>query len=81
MLNFHGHALADLAEVLALNGRPGQGAAQLDRALALYERKGNVVSAARARRRLAELRKAAAATPSFPAPVSETDVVSPPEPR
>jgi ATP/maltotriose-dependent transcriptional regulator MalT len=64
MLNFHGRALADLAEVLVLSGRADDGAAQLERALALYERKGNVVLAAKARHRLAELRQTAEATPS-----------------
>ena len=63
MLNRQGHALADLAEVLAVAGRSEAAADQLAEALARYERKGNVVSAATARRRLADLR-APAATPS-----------------
>ena len=53
MLNANADALLDLAEVLA---RAGQDARpELDRALALYERKGNLVMAERTRSRLAEL--------------------------
>jgi class 3 adenylate cyclase/tetratricopeptide (TPR) repeat protein len=61
MLNWHGRALSDLAEVLALAGQAEEGATELGRAIALYERKGNVVSAAKARRRLAELQEMAPA--------------------
>jgi hypothetical protein len=39
MLNSHADALIDLAEVLALAGQDPR--AELDRALALYERKGS----------------------------------------
>jgi tetratricopeptide (TPR) repeat protein len=53
MLNAHADALLDLAEVLALGGRDAR--AELDRALVLYERKGNLVMAERTRSRLAEL--------------------------
>jgi ATP/maltotriose-dependent transcriptional regulator MalT len=53
MLNAHARALIDLAEVLALAGQDGR--AELERALALYERKGNLVMAERTRSRLAEL--------------------------
>jgi tetratricopeptide (TPR) repeat protein len=53
MLNAHAEALIDLAEVLALAGQDAR--AELDRALALYERKGNLVMAKRTRSRLAEL--------------------------
>ena len=53
MLNAHADALIDLAEVLALAGQGGR--AELDQAFALYERKGNLVMAERARSRLAEL--------------------------
>lgn len=53
MLNAHGDALTDLAEVLALAGQDARG--ELDRALALDERKGNLVMAERTRSRLAEL--------------------------
>ena len=52
MLNAHGDALLDLAEVLALAGQDAR--AELDQALALYERKGNLVMAERTRSRLAE---------------------------
>ena len=53
MLNAHADALIDLAEVLALAGQDAR--AELDGALALYERKGNLVMAERTRSRLAEL--------------------------
>ena len=53
MLNMHADALVDLAEVLALAG--GRTPAELEQALALYERKGNLVMAERTRSRLAEL--------------------------
>jgi tetratricopeptide (TPR) repeat protein len=53
MLNAHADALIDLAEVLARAGQDAR--AELDRALALYERKGNLVTAERTRSRLAEL--------------------------
>jgi len=53
MLNAHADALIDLAEVLALAGQDAR--AELDQALALYERKGNLVMAERTRSRLAEL--------------------------
>jgi hypothetical protein len=53
MLNSHADALIDLAEVLALAGQDPR--AELDRALALYEQKGNLVMAERKRSRLAEL--------------------------
>ena len=49
----HGDALLDLAEVLALAGQDAR--AELGQALALYERKGNLVMAERTRSRLAEL--------------------------
>ena len=48
-LNMRGDALVDLAEVLAAAGRKGEAAAALGEAEDLYERKGNVVSARRAR--------------------------------
>jgi class 3 adenylate cyclase/tetratricopeptide (TPR) repeat protein len=59
MLNFQGNALADLGEVYVLAGRPEEAREQLGQALALYEQKGNIVAAARARRRLEELTHAA----------------------
>ena len=46
----HSEALMDLAEVLRLLGRPREAGAALDEAVRLHELKGNVVSAARARR-------------------------------
>jgi class 3 adenylate cyclase/tetratricopeptide (TPR) repeat protein len=63
MVNRQGHARADLAEVLTEAGRKEQAAAELDVALAYYERKGNLVAAANARRRLAELRGRAVVKP------------------
>ena len=53
MLNAHAGALIDLAEVHALAGQDARAA--LERALALYEHKGNLVLAERTRSRLAEL--------------------------
>jgi class 3 adenylate cyclase/tetratricopeptide (TPR) repeat protein len=53
MLNGQGDAYADLAEVLQLNGKAGDAAAALERALDCYERKGNIVMAQRLRNRLA----------------------------
>ena len=41
MLNAHADALVDLAEVLTLGGQDAR--ADLEQALALYERKGNLV--------------------------------------
>jgi len=51
-----GDANADLAEVLLLGGRRDEAVAALETAIERYERKGNLVSAQRARARLAELR-------------------------
>jgi tetratricopeptide (TPR) repeat protein len=56
-LNDHATVLAGLAEVLILAGKREQAAASLQEALALYERKGNLVMAKRARERLTELQK------------------------
>ena len=54
-LNMHGDALLDLAEVLRAVGRPEEEAvAAAQRALSLYERKGNLVLAARARAALVQ---------------------------
>jgi class 3 adenylate cyclase/tetratricopeptide (TPR) repeat protein len=58
MLVWQARALTDLAEVLAIAERNEDAAAALERAAALYQRKGNVVSEARVRRLLAELRQA-----------------------
>jgi class 3 adenylate cyclase/tetratricopeptide (TPR) repeat protein len=54
MLNVQGDAYADLAEVLLLAGKPETAAAALEEAIERFERKGNVVSAQRARARLVE---------------------------
>ena len=53
MLNAHAAALVDLAEVLTLGGHDAR--PELNEALALYERKGNLVMAERTRARLAEV--------------------------
>ena len=47
-----GDALVALAEVVRLSGRPEDEATALREAIDLYERKGNMMSAARARTRL-----------------------------
>jgi predicted ATPase/class 3 adenylate cyclase len=52
-LDLHGNALIDLADTLALAGRNEEAATCVADALRLYERKGNDVSAERARARLA----------------------------
>jgi len=54
-LDTHGDALMDLAEVLRLAARPQEAATALEQAAQLYEQKGNVVSAARARSQLEEI--------------------------
>jgi hypothetical protein len=51
----HAGALVDLADVLELEGRPNEAGPPLREALALYERKEDVVSAGRVRSRLREL--------------------------
>jgi hypothetical protein len=53
-----GNAYADLAEVLLLAGRRDEAVAAFETAVERYESKGNIVSAKRARERLAELRDA-----------------------
>ncbi len=58
MLNAQGDAYTDLAEVLTLAGKPDEAMEALREAHARYERKGNLVSATRARVRLAELEDA-----------------------
>ena len=52
MLNAHAVALVDLAEVLTLAGKASR--PELERALALYEQKGNLVMAERTRTKLAQ---------------------------
>jgi class 3 adenylate cyclase len=49
MLNWHAHALADLGDICVLAGRSDEGRRHHAHALELYERKGNVVSAAHVR--------------------------------
>ena len=51
-LDGQGDAMADLATVLELAGRREESAAELERALELFERKGNRISAERTRARL-----------------------------
>jgi tetratricopeptide (TPR) repeat protein len=53
LLNAHADALLDLAEVLAIGGQNPR--AELEQALTLYERKGNLAMAERTRSRRAEL--------------------------
>ncbi len=59
MLDAQGDTYADLGEVLLLAGRVEEASAALEQALARYERKGNLVMAARTRDRLEMLREAA----------------------
>jgi hypothetical protein len=54
-LTHHGQAFLDLAEVLQLNGRPEEAESALRAGLELYERKGDLVSARRAQRRIEEV--------------------------
>jgi tetratricopeptide (TPR) repeat protein len=63
-LDWSATAHADLAEVLELTGRREEAAAELGRALVLYERKGNLVLAARTRARLTERASQPASAPS-----------------
>ena len=58
-LNSRGDALLDLAEVLDLAEKPDEAAPRIAEALHLYEQKGNIVAAAKARELLAELREKA----------------------
>lgn len=55
-LHLRGEALLDLAETLELAGRPDDALGHVGDALELFERKGDVVSCARARERLERLR-------------------------
>ena len=54
-LNSQGEALIDLAEVLRLAGRTAEATEAASEALALFEAKGNTVSAALARATVLEL--------------------------
>ncbi len=47
--------MLDLAEVLQAAGKPAEAVEAVEQAIELFERKGNVVGAKRARRLLAEL--------------------------
>jgi hypothetical protein len=60
-LNAHGDALLDLGEVLALSGRRDEAAGVREEARTLYERKGNLVMAARVPTPAASPRSASAA--------------------
>ena len=62
-LLLRGDALLDLAEVLVAAGRPAAAVPAIEKALRLYERKGNVVSASAARARLTQIREATQSTP------------------
>ena len=56
-LNGHAKAFTSLAEILELVGEREEAAATMEQALALYERKGNLVMADRTRQRLTDLRE------------------------
>jgi tetratricopeptide (TPR) repeat protein len=55
ILDAQGDALADLAEVFLLAGKPGEAAASLEQAIERHERKGNRVSTGRAQTQLAAI--------------------------
>ena len=59
LLDAHGDAYADLAEVLLLGGDAADAAAALEQALARYQRKGNLASSQRVQTRLAEVQDGA----------------------
>jgi len=63
-LDWRATAHADLAEVLELTGEHGQATVELERALLLYEQKGNLVLAERTRTRLKALEWRPASAPS-----------------
>jgi DNA-binding SARP family transcriptional activator/tetratricopeptide (TPR) repeat protein len=56
-LLLRGDALLDLGEVLVAIGRRAAAVGPIEKALRLYEQKGNVVSASAARKRLAEIQE------------------------
>jgi tetratricopeptide (TPR) repeat protein len=62
-LLLRGDALLDLAEVLVATGRPTEAVPAIEKALQLYERKGNVVSASAARGRLAQIQGGTESSP------------------
>jgi len=55
-LDLQGYGLLDFAEVRELSGAPAEAAVLSERAAGLFERKGNVVSALRARQLAERLR-------------------------
>ncbi len=55
-VTYHADALLTLGEVLSLAGRNEEASVEVERALTLYERKGNLVMAERARAQIEELR-------------------------
>ena len=54
-LNDHGKVLLDVAEVLRASGSPAEATGYAERAVGLFDRKGNVVSSQAARSVLSEL--------------------------
>jgi tetratricopeptide (TPR) repeat protein len=56
-INMHGDALMALAEVVRVAQRPSEAVPVIQEALNLYEQKGNVVSAGKARALLGELKR------------------------
>jgi class 3 adenylate cyclase/tetratricopeptide (TPR) repeat protein len=62
-LNLHAGSLLAFADVLAIRGRPAQAIQVIEEARVLYDRKGNLVMAEKARTLLAELRGAFASEP------------------
>jgi len=62
--NLQGDALMDLAAILRLAERPADAATAANRALDAYERKGNIVSARKARALLDELRPSPTSAPT-----------------
>jgi tetratricopeptide (TPR) repeat protein len=62
-LNTHAWTLLALADVLAIGGRAAEAIPIIEEARALYDRKGNLVMAEKARTLLAELREAVASEP------------------
>jgi hypothetical protein len=55
MLNWHARALVDLGEVYVLASRADEARPRFEEALAIYERKGNLVMAAKTHSALTEL--------------------------
>jgi hypothetical protein len=55
MVDYQAHARADLSEVLAMASEEEAAAGELARAVELFEAKGNVVAASRARAALMEI--------------------------